>query len=44
MTAVERSYQTRRIITFLRAYLQDLNQISQIMNKNDVKTKCKYKR
>ena len=39
MTAVERNIQTRRIKTFLRRFICN---ISQIMNKNDVKTKMNF--
>ena len=42
-TAVERNYQTRQFITFLRFYKIYIK-TSQITNKNDVKTKCKFKR
>ena len=43
--AIERNNETRRLITFLRRLLCiNLIKTSQILNKNDVKTKYKYKR
>ena len=43
-TAVERNNQTRRFITFLRRLFYKIyTETSQIMNKNDVKPKYKYK-
>ena len=44
VTAVERNNQTRRIKTSLRRLFASLINISQIMNKKDVKTECKCKR
>ena len=45
VSAVERNNQTRQLLTFLRSLLCiNLIKTSQILNKNDVKTKYKYKR